>query len=364
MNPTAAVCHRCAGPMSPITRRCTRCGAARPRYAFGMARADRAPEMLRIAQVVALAACVGLPLLAPAAPGRETTDAAFRFGAALGTALAALLLASLPLAWWRATRRFIPFATLVVVAGITFLRIVFLGVMGYERARRAEMDEQVAGLRGVTAALTDTSGAALPVDPAGPPPAASRAKSVWVLRRFMGEFVRHVRQDEARYGVEDPDAPAVFNTSRYMASAGAHPEVGRYWDGVRGSSAELRRTLPAWTDSTLRALGREAGMTRFQIDRMMEDRARSAGDGPNRWTLQEELAAAALAYHRYLVSVDGRVRYDAGRDMALFDREDELARANLLEERMRAAAHELDAYADRHRDALASLPDSFAAGGR
>jgi EAL domain-containing protein (putative c-di-GMP-specific phosphodiesterase class I) len=137
--------------------------------------------------------------------------------------------------------------------------------------------------------------------------------------------------------------------------------VGRYWEGLRACADEIRRTLPSWRDSTFGTLRREAGMTRRQIARLGRPSGDDDGDELDRWSLEAAMADAALAYHRYLVSIDGHVSYDARRGVAMFDRQDELDRANLLEQRMQATIHERNAYIERHRAAFAALPDSFQA---
>jgi hypothetical protein len=374
MNPDPSTCLRCGGPVSEITRRCTRCGAERlaprQRYAFGFAPpADRAPRppgggartWLRAGQALALAAAVGIAMVGVAfAPGYDETFSITLAVAVVITGIA-LMVVSAFLGWWRASRPFIPFAGLVFVGFITFARMVFAGVVGYEQARRAEMDEQVAGFREAASSLTDTVDAFTGGDP-GPPPSGAKARELWVLRRFMRELDRHLREVGERRGVEAQDAPEVFNTARYVAAAGSHPEVGRYWEGRSGYAGELEGTLPAWTDSTLRALCREAGMTRPQVDRVLAQRGEAAAHGPDRWALERQVADAALAYHRFLVSVDGRVSYDARRDRAMFDLQDELDRANLLEQRMNATLHEYQATLARHGDALTAIADSVQAG--
>jgi hypothetical protein len=52
----------------------------------------------------------------------------------------------------------------------------------------------------------------------------------------------------------------------------------------------------------------------------------------------DSVVAAALAFHRLLVSVDARVRYDAERDAALFDSDADLERVNRLQNRLEAVA--------------------------
>lgn len=183
-----------------------------------------------------------------------------------------------------------------------------------------------------------------------------------MLRRLMRELDGHLREVGERRGVKSSDIPEVFNTARYMAAAGSHPEVGRFWEERSGYAEELQRTLPAWTDSTLAALCREAGMTRLQVDRVIAERRQAARRGTDRWALERQVADAALAYHRFLVSVDGRVSYDARRDRAMFDLQDDLDRANLLEQRMNATLREYRASLAQHGNALTAIADSVQAG--
>jgi hypothetical protein len=88
-----------------------------------------------------------------------------------------------------------------------------------------------------------------------------------------------------------------------------------------------------------REAGVRSGMLRAYVEGMNRGVAGFAESEPLVWA--DSTASAALAYHRFLVSVDARVSYDAERDMAMFDREADLERANALNGRVASAAARL-----------------------
>ncbi len=338
MSDQAAVCQRCAAPS-----RLRQPAPASPRPPSGT---------MRFAQVAALAGCAGLALLMPIDTRRvagasdaaqAAQDAGMRFGFVLGSVFGALMFSTLVLVWSRRTRPFIPFMAL------GFSVLTSLATFGARQAGGAETGREVNALRQAAPEVTDTAGAAVPADRFGPPPAATEAKRVWVTRRYMAELQEHMGRVAATHGVGRAEPPAAWSTTRYMAEAGTYAGIGQYWENAGAYAAELDRALPAWSDSTLRALGREARLSTAQVETILRERAAVTDEpGPGRWALEGEVAAAALAYHRYLVSIDPRVSYDAGGDQALFQREGELAEAQRLSGRVEAASRALDAWLERH----------------
>jgi hypothetical protein len=121
-----------------------------------------------------------------------------------------------------------------------------------------------------------------------------------------------------------------------MASATSHPQVERYWRAYKAYLADFGEGYLAWLESRVTAHAREAGVhsrvLRGYVDGMREGGAGFAESEQLAWA--DSTATAALAYHRFLVSVDANVSYDAAQDMAMFDSEADLERANALQERV------------------------------
>ncbi|HEX6745905.1 MAG TPA: hypothetical protein VF092_01220 [Longimicrobium sp.] len=344
-------CYNCGGAMSDQAAVCQRCAAPSRLRQPAPAAPRPASGTLRFAQVAALAGCVGLAILAPPDPTDPIATGAKWAGYITGAyVVGPLFVSTLLLVWLRWTRRLIPFLALGISA------LTYLAAFGAQA--RAERSGEVSALRPAASAPADTgTGAAVPADVFGPPPASTQGKMMWVTRRYMAERQEHMRRVAALYGVGRAGPPPAWSTTRYMAEAGTYAGIGQYWENAGAYAAEMERALPAWSDSTLRALGREARLPAAQVETMVRERTGETDEpGPGRWELEGAVAAAALAYHRYLVSIDPRVSYDAGSDQALFQSEGEAAEAQRLSGRVDAASRALDAYMERHHQPTKTLP--------
>jgi hypothetical protein len=343
-------CAQCGFPASGFSPVCPECGAARAarmaprrRAAFGAAyRSSRPSSLLRGGQVGAAGACVGLMLL-----GVEGFVPDFRVAMVVAVVMAAvlLMLVSLLLVWSRRTRPFIPFVALALVGGISLMRAVATDLAAF--AQRRMMERRMAasgngsGQVGLNAFLQGAEGGwdGCPVE------------------RVKPAFVEYQGQVAARLEWDPNATPSAWPTPRYVAAAGEHPEVGRYMAGLRDFAEEMRGRSPEWLGEHMAEAARSAGRSEAQVHAML---LQCAG-GPFReieqyWVLQKAAAEAGLEYHRYLVSVDARVRYDARLRTAVFDRERDLERARRLarhfDERVAAAGAEESA----HRPNVDLLP--------
>jgi hypothetical protein len=311
MNPDPSTCLRCAGPVSEITRRCTRCGAERPPPARRREWERSRSAASYVGAAVFAFLCMVVPLLR-----------------------VALMASVLLLVWHPRTRRLIPAGALLIVA------VWYVGLSAAEwRWERAAGPGQGSAFREGTRGRPEAGAATAP--------SRSGRGLAWVSSRYEAELERFSSAAAVRAGVELAEPPLAWHTAGYAAAASQHPDVERYWKRDAAFTGEMRRTLPAWSDSTLRALAREGGMTGPQVDAVLKGREGGMA-APARWALQQAADSAALAYHRYLVSIDDRVSYDAGSDRAIFARPAELGRAKLLEQRMQAAFRELGVFLRDH----------------
>lgn len=310
MNPDPSICLRCGGPVSEITRRCTFCGAER--LALGLRKLgwEREPSTSSyVTGAVFAFLCLGLPLLRMALP------------------VSALLLR-----WHPRTRRHIAAGALLITAVWT----IALSAEGWSKKRMASPGE----------------GAAFREAPPGRPGSGTGGGIAWVGSHYEAALQRFANATAVRAGVELAEPPLAWQTARYASAASRYPDVERYWKREAAYAGEMRRRLPAWSDSTLRALGREGRITGPQVDAMLKGRDGGVA-APERWALEQAVDSAALAYHRYLVSIDARVSYDATHDRLVFDRQAELDRVDFLEQRMQAAERELNAFmTQRHQNVL------------
>lgn len=306
-----ASCPRCGSPADPSALRCARCGTERlpPQPKRYWERSHSA------------ASVVAWTLLALLCLGSMTVRLM-------------VVPCVLALVWHERTRRFIPAATLMLTM------LVLGGASGAQwYARR-----QAAG--GAAAGFREGSREA----PSGPDRVAQ------VSSRYEADLRRFANGVAVVSGVEYPRPPAGWHTARYAAAAGQYPGVERYWKRQIEYAAEMRRVLPAWSDSALRALGREAGMSGEQADAMLKA-AEGGVTAPARWALELAVDSAALAYHRYLVSIDGRVSYDQATDRVIFDRQNEMERATQLEQRMQAALRKLQTFIEDRHGKVLWIPD-------
>lgn len=324
MTMASQTCAECGFPVSGFSPVCPECGVARAarmaprrRAAFGAAfRASRPSSLLRGGQVGAAGACVGLMLL-----GVEGFVPDFRVAMVVAVVMAAvlLMLVSLLLVWSRRTRPYIPFVALALIAGISLMRAVTTDLAAF--AQRRMMERRIAasgGEEGMRAFLQGTE------------PGWSGCP----LERVTPDWVEYQRQVAARHGLNPGTPPSAWATQRYAAAAGSHPEVGRYFADSRDFAEEMRERSPEWLGEHLAAAARSAGQGEEQIQAML---LQCAGgrftEIEQQWARQKTAAEAGLEYHRYLVSVDARVRYDARLHTLVFERERDLARARRLARR-------------------------------
>ncbi len=288
---------------------------------------------MRVGQVVAVLFCLAAGLLGadweamvPRGDGvMEAHAAGNAMGHAIGWTSGPFLLSALFLVWFRSMRRYIPF----LAAGF-----VVMSAAGRAGTRSAEVDRELSRTRGIMNALVDSGGPGM--EGSSTPPESQDGKLVWAMNRALAELPAYKEEVAARHGVDPDNLPAGWGTSRYMASASSHPEVERYWRAYRSYLADFREGYPGWLRSRVTTHGREAGVRsavlRSYVAGMQEGGAGFAESEQLAWA--DSTATAALAYHRYLVSVDAGVSYDAAQDMAIFDSEADLARANALQERV------------------------------
>lgn len=219
----------------------------------------------------------------------------------------------------------------------------------------AEMDAEMAQLRDAANALLDTSAATMPARSGEEPPSGKDAKAVWLLRQIITETPMYARQVGARHGIDPDKLPETWGTSRYMADASQHPEVGKYWEGYNSYLAEMRRTYADWGEVRIQALGRQAKLSKRDRDQIVKG-LRESMTRQDQFAPAAAAASAALDFHRFLVRVDGRVHYDARSDMAMFDDDADLEAANRFQARVNEAAQRVQEAQQRAR----MLPDSLA----
>lgn len=219
----------------------------------------------------------------------------------------------------------------------------------------AEVDEEVGLLRDAANALLDSSAATMPARSGEQPPSDRNAKMVWIARQIVTETPLYSREVGARHGIDPDRLPEAWGTSRYMADAGKHPEVGKYWEAYVAYMDEIRRSYPGWCEARIHALGRQARLSGRLRDQMIQGMRQSL-ERQDQFAPAATTAAAALDFHRFLVRVDDRVHYDADRDMAMFDEDADLEEANRLQARVNEAAQAVQEAQRRAR----MLPDSLA----
>lgn len=310
-------------------------GTVQPGHSYTPPGNPVSPAM-RVGQVLAVLFCVAGGFLAAdwGAGSGGSHAAAEALGKAIGASIAPFLLSALFLAWSRSTRRYIPFLAAAFVMLSAAGRVGTGTSMG-SGSGREEVDRELARTRGMVTAFAD-SGGGVGDAPASAPPAGQKAKLVWAMNRALAEAPSHMREVAGRHRVDPDVLPAAWGTSRYMADAGSHPEVGRYWLAYQAYLADFRESFPGWLHSRVEAHGREAGVRSRLLRSFLEgmDRGSAAIEFSQPLALADSTATAALAYHRFLVSVDARASYDAAQDVAVFDREADLQRADALQARV------------------------------
>jgi hypothetical protein len=234
-----------------------------------------------------------------------------------------------------------------LAGGFVVVAFMFMSAAGRaERAsmRREEVDRELSRTRGIASALMDSADRDVGDGSSSAPPESQEAKLLWAMNRALAEIPEHMREVGGRHGIDPDNRPAAWGTSRYLAGATSHPEVERYWRGYRAYLADYREGFAGWLKSRTAAHAREAGVRSGALRAYVEGMDRSDLDvtqlESRAWA--DSTVSAALAYHRFLVSVDARVSYDAERNMAIFDREADLERANSLQRRVEKAVEMLN----------------------
>ena len=299
--------------------------------------------LMRAGQVLAVLFCLAGGFLGadwdaiiPKGGGVEEARAGGEaMGYAMGLAISPLLFSALFLAWSRKTRRYIPFL------GVAFM---FMSAAGRAGESREEVDRELSQTRGIANAFMDSAGPNVGDGSSSAPPESQAAKLVWAMNRALTEAPEYMREVGGRHGIDPDSLPAAWGTSRYMAGATSHPEVERYWQGYQAYLADFREGFVDWLKSRAEAHAREAGVRSGALRAYVAGMNRSDVDVAQMESLAwaDSTASAALAFHRFLVSVDARVSYDAEQNMAMFDREADLERANALQRRVENAVEKLN----------------------
>lgn len=294
---------------------------------------------MRVGQVLAVLFCIASGfasgewgVILQTGDGGASAEA---LGGVIGAAVTPLLMSALFLAWSRKTRRYIPFLAVV---------IVFLSASGRAQMDREELDRELTRTRGMMTALADTSGRGVVDGPSPAPPESEHAKLVWIMNRALAELPAYEQEVARRHDLDPRNPPAAWGTPRYTASATSHPEVEQYWRGYHPYLKNYRDGLPGWLKSRVEVHAREAGVRSGALGSLLKGMSQAGAGLAESEALAwaDSTASAALAYHRFLVSADARVSYDAAGDMAMFDLEADLARANVLQDRVAKAAERLN----------------------
>lgn len=304
-----------------------------------------------IGRWLTLVAAILVSILAGIA-GAEGAPGAEGAGMATGGALVPFTMAALFLVWTRRTRSYIPFAA---------LGLAVMSLIGQLSGHRQEVDSEVSQTHAQLNALLDTTGDLVAPSASSRPPTSQDGKMIWALNQTLGEVSAHRAMIAAKHGIDPDSLPPAWGTAQYQANAASHPEVGRYWTAYRSFLAEYRTAYPAWLRARLGHHARVAGL-RADVLRGFE---RGVAEGSTAqaeeiYSLNDATAAAALEFHRFLVSVDARVQYDAESGRAMFTREADLARANELEGRVNTAAAALTRAQEANRQRGRARIDSLA----
>lgn len=356
-------CPRCARPVTDLATRCPSCEvdlAAAPGTAVHEADPVRHPleraaeeetdqrrgrstaaveptsRWMRVGQVVAVLFCIASGFAAEdwAASG-DGGESAEALGGVFGAVLAWMLMSALFLAWSRKTRRYIPFLAVA---------FAFLTASGRAQMDREEVARELTRTRGIAAALADTAGRSVVEGSSSAPPESEHAKLVWIMNRTLAELPAYEQEVARRHDFDPRNPPAAWVTPRYTASATSHPEVEQYWRGYHPYLKNYRDGLPGWLKSRVEVHAREAGVRSGALGSLLKGMSQGGAGLAESEALAwaDSTASAALAYHRFLVSADARVSYDAAGDMAMFDLKADLARANALQDRVAKAAERLN----------------------
>ena len=319
-------CPRCSRRVSRHAGVCAACGAGLTSPASRLGTGGQV--VLRTSQVLAAALAMYLAVLGS---DSQVLPAFMRSGSVVGAAVAPLLLSALFLAWTRGTREWIPFLAL----GFSVLTLLG-GPPGGARGG-SETGQEVLSTRG---------GGSVPRPGAKPrKPSGREGKVAWATNRMMEDITAFEWEAAGRHGVKMNRPPSSFMTPGYIASAGSHPAVMDYWRRMDALLEELQRTQDGVAAAKLEARAREAGLSPREIDAMVRgsrERMEQLNQARRRHqALGREVAGAAQALHRHLVSVDARVRLESGSGTVLFESEADAKRLERLAERLRAASEAL-----------------------
>jgi len=109
----------------------------------------------------------------------------------------------------------------------------------------------------------------------------------------------------------------VWLEGRYLAGAGAHPEVRHYWEGVLAFVEDARRReealyREAWLESA-DGLGLLGPVRSLRLATALESFGARASEREEHYQRVQRLATAALTLHDVLVELGDRVTYEPQR---------------------------------------------------
>lgn len=284
----------------------------------------------RPGQVACFAMAVWVGSLVDVAPSPSE-----RLAFGIGTTLAATAVAVLLLGWWSGSRAYVPLGALFITG------VLAVQTLNQRSANQRSVQSDVSAVR----SLISSPETYIPSELPEVRPPREGAQMARATRLMMGELVVYVRTTAAAHGIDPDVEPEGWLSPRYLADAGKHPEVPRYFRASERYLAELEIGLEPWFQDVYPKSLRRAGLSEERVRAAMPlaERGfrRGMADSRQAIELNRELARAALELHEYLVSVDARVVYDAADDLARFERDLERHRAILLHGRVRAVARQV-----------------------
>jgi hypothetical protein len=284
-------CTFCKAPYLGTPSTCSECGQS-------------IPSTTPLYKATAIA-CFVLTALTVAINAEPAPDPASAFGGALGGTFVFTVFAMLLFGWTRRSRRYVPFATLVLAAVIS----------ASETARRAEEERADVDRRFVA---MFTGGVAELAAGDTVPPDSPDAKLAWAVQRTLGEMSRTIRNPR-RLGVEvDTIPPSAWLTPEYMATADAHPEVERHFRGymayTRRANEYLGRDVPGILQRNLLEAGVPEGARESVIRGF-----RQAYTSRNQLPVLSRAAGTAVEVHQLLASAAPRIKVDPKSGEATFE---------------------------------------------
>lgn len=208
--------------------------------------------------------------------------------------------------------------------------------------RQAEIDLQAQALR-----ETAAGGVVASLRPGDPAPKVAQAQALWVARRAL-ERMKHLTDSvSTQYGIDINKPPAAYGTQEYYGNPSDHPEVREYFQQYAAYARDMREHAFPWMR---RAVAEDLARTRLGAE---FERGMFRGLDANRPAFQRAMETAGNAstemveLHDFLVSIDDRVHYSPSRREVSFDRQGDMARAQMMEQHAQAAFQEAARYAAR-----------------